>query len=297
MPGMQTLRVFRAFVWILCFVLVPAKTWASAFVEFAGARSLAMGGAHRGLGTGNDTLILNPAGLAISKRYSIDALYNYGTQDHISHAHLSAVDSKNSPVAAGVGYTRDWGNPSDTDASLNRVYMGMAYGLTQALAFGINVQNLRGAITDDGTRQHLSSYNTSVGMMANLSSILGLGVVYHNVIPNTHDRLLPPTLGFGAGLRLGMVSVAADLKKDMRKEHADPLTFGVGAEAFVRQAYAVRAGFRRAPNEVVQNPAVLANYISGGVAAVSPGGSLLVSFENLLGSSQWVVVAGMQFFM
>src|SRR3954469_18063599 len=81
--------------------------------EFAGVRSLGMGGAHRALGTSNDTLYLNPAGMAIMKRYSVEASYAYDALFKLTEVGGSIVDSKSGPVAGGVGYTHERGDGGD----------------------------------------------------------------------------------------------------------------------------------------------------------------------------------------
>lgn len=283
-------------VFILSAMLTPRPSYADAFNEFLGARSVAMGGAHRGLGTSNETLILNPAGMALGKRYSIDALYGYGKGDHINHGNLSAVDSKSSLVAAGVSYTRDWGNPSGSDASFNRVYFGLAYALSPMISTGFNVQNLRGGFSENGARHDVSLYNTTAGLSINLGQSLGLGVAYQNIIGTDTPRLMPPNLAAGASLRTSRATLTADMRFDMREKEAHHITFGTGAEVFVHQAFALRGGYRRAGTDpTFVGP--LGHFITGGVAAVSQGGGLQISFEHLLVSSSFSMLAGMQFYM
>lgn len=281
---------------MLVTLFVPQTSHADAFNEFLGARAVAMGGAHRGLGTSNETLILNPAGMATLRRYSIDALYGYGAGDHINHGNLSAVDSKSSLVAAGVAYTRDWGNPTGSDASFNRVYFGLAYALSPMLSTGFNVQNLRGAFSEHGTRHDVSLYNTTAGLSLNLGQMLGLGIAYQNIIGTDTPRLMPPNLAVGGSLRTRLITLTADMRFDMREKEAHHFTFGSGAEVFVHQLFAVRGGYRRGGTDpTFVGP--LGHFISGGIAAVSQGGGVQISFEHLLGSSDFSMLAGMQFFM
>src|SRR5689334_11365242 len=81
----------------------PAHT----YEEFHGVRSAGMGGAQRAVGTSNDTLTLNPAGMAVVPRYALELQYAYLPKLGLSHINISAVDSKSSPVAGGVAYTHD----------------------------------------------------------------------------------------------------------------------------------------------------------------------------------------------
>ena len=91
----------------------PAR--ADVYREIHGARSEAMGGAHRGLGTSNDAITLNPAGMMLTKRYSIDANYTYSKQDDLHHFSISLVDSKSGPVAGSDEYVFSRGDHDRAD--------------------------------------------------------------------------------------------------------------------------------------------------------------------------------------
>lgn len=296
MPVLNICPQFFYILTLLVTLFVPSSGHADAFNEFLGARSVAMGGAHRGLGTSNETLILNPAGMALGKRYSIDALYGYGRGDHINHGNLSAVDSKSSPVAAGVSYTRDWGNPSGSDASFNRVYFGLAYALGPMFATGFNVQTVRGSFQEHGARHDVSLYNATAGLSVALGQALGLGVAYQNIIGTDSPRLMPPNLAAGASLRTSRATLTADMRFEMRQKSPQHTSYGAGAEVFVHQAFALRGGYRRGGTDPsFVGPA--GHFVTGGVAAISQSGGLQLSFEHLLGSSHIALLAGMQFYM
>ncbi|MCK5689391.1 hypothetical protein KAI87_08980, partial [Myxococcota bacterium] len=63
-----------SFIIIMAF---PTASSASIYDEYIGVRSMGMGGAHRGVGTSNDTLYLNPAGMAVATRYGVETAYQY----------------------------------------------------------------------------------------------------------------------------------------------------------------------------------------------------------------------------
>ena len=81
----------------------PARTEDALAHELEGVRSLAMGGAHRGVGTSNDTIYLNPGGMALVRRYAIELQYGYSPHDRLNQFNISAVDSKSGPVAGALG--------------------------------------------------------------------------------------------------------------------------------------------------------------------------------------------------
>lgn len=279
---------------VLCFGARLVR--ADVYEEYAGARSVAMGGAHRGLGTSNDTLILNPAGMATTRRYSIDAAYSTGS-DHINRLHLSAVDSKSSPVAAGVGYTRDFGNPSDVNAGINRVYVAAAYPLTRFLAVGLGAQNLRGELTQDQQRHKLSLYNGTVGVLLSLGQTLGVGASLENFIRLNSHHLMPMRLGLGASLRTQMIALAGDVRWDLAREEHHPVNFGIGGEFFLKQVFALRGGYRLGAVAPTFHGAPLDHFLSGGLALVTPHGGAQFSADYGLEKKSWRIAAGAQFFM
>lgn len=286
-------------LWFFCTVLslisLPAQSRADAFYQLTGPKSLAMGGAHRGLGTSNDTLILNPAGMAITRRYSSQINYGYNTGDHISRVLVSAVDSSTSPVAAGLAYTREWGNPSGVDIGMNRIYMGLAYALTPGIAVGITGQNARGNYLEQEVRQKQNSFNGTAGAMISLGQRIGLGAVYDNFVHLEDDLTMPSNLGLGASLNLFVASVAADYVIDMRPGKRRAKTFGLGAETLLGQHIALRGGYRMG-HETSARMGPLFKYVSGGVGLVSQQASLELSAERALQhTGAWQVVSSLQY--
>jgi hypothetical protein len=270
---------------------------ADVYNELHGIRSLGMGGANRGLGGSNDALIMNPAAMAMSRRYGVDVLYQYGGADErLNHIHLSAVDSKSGPVAGGIAYSRDWGNPSGTNASLNRIYMGSAMSFGDAFAIGLTGQTLVGSYVNDGVEENHDVYNATLGMALNLSEVLGLGVVWQNIFTTQYDALLPPQVGFGASVRGGSFALATDMVLDMRNNAGRRLSYSVGGEAYLFNMFAARFGWRLAASEP-QNLGPDRNYLAAGLEFVTSTLGAGASGEKTLdGPEDWRIIGGIQFF-
>lgn len=281
-----------SFLWL---VGIARPAHADPFYQLIGARSLAMGGAHRGLGNSNDALILNPAGMAITRRYSAEAQFNYNSTDHVSRVLATAVDSQTSPIAAGLAYTREWGDPSGADIGMNRIYFGLAYALVPGIAFGITGQNARGNFVEDGSRQKQNNFNGTAGAMLSFGQMLGLGVVYENFAHLKQDQVMPPMLAVGASIRLAIATLVGDYVIDMRPGERRPRTYGAGAEVLLMQALALRGGYRLG-HQNSQRIGALKQYATGGVALVSGRGGCEISAErSLTGKSEWQMVAGLQY--
>ena len=176
---------------------VSGSAAASVFDEFHGVRSVGMGGAQRGLGTSNDTLYLNPAGMAIARRYAVELNYAYSPFDELTHLNVSAVDSKSGPVAGGIAYTHERGDSTGVDASLHRIYVGAAYPISDAFALGVTAKNFRGSFVDNGEKRHISLYTGDVGVITRLGQGVGVGFTAHNVVKTDVARFTPLTFGTG----------------------------------------------------------------------------------------------------
>jgi hypothetical protein len=267
--------------------------------ELTGVRSLAMGGAHRGVGTSNDTLYLNPAGMALIKRYSVELQYGYSPFDGITRLNTSAVDSKSGPVAGGLGYTRERSDPENLGLGLNRFYMGAGYALSPAFALGLTGRYLRGAFTDPAGREEvIDLYNGDVGAMLALSNALTLGVSYNNIMKTEHEALAPPTLGFGVGISGTGFVLAGDVEID-RSEHADnAVTYRTGGEYVLAQAFPLRMGYSRLRFLDKKGAERPENLVAGGLGWFSGSGALDIGFEQSLERAKnWRLLAAFKFFL
>jgi hypothetical protein len=78
---------------------------ARAVEDLVTPRSLSMGNALRADATGALGPLINPAGMAMQKSYTIEVMYGFRPQDLGSELHLSVVDSVTSRIAAGLYYS------------------------------------------------------------------------------------------------------------------------------------------------------------------------------------------------
>lgn len=286
--------------------MVSQGAEAGVYDEFVGVRSPAMGGAHRGVGTSNDTLYLNPAGMAIATRYSLDAAYAYSPFDRLNRFNVSIVDSKSGPVAGGVGYTLLTGDDEGLDANIQRFYGGAAYRLAQSIAVGFNLRHIRGDLADrfndDGSRQTRSVrvWNGDVGLQATLGNI-GLGLAYQNVL-NTdegEEAFAPRTLAGGASFSAGQLTLAGDLVSTFSDDGDDTeLGYNLGLEYFLQDTYALRAGYRYEPFVRRNGDEDNENILSGGLGYVTGQGALDLAFwHSLERARNWQLIAAVRLFL
>ncbi len=288
------------FAWAVCMALSANALAAGIEDEFRGVRSEAMGGAHRGVGTSNDTLYLNPAGMALFRRYSVEVQYGYSPFDKLTTINASAVDSKSSPVAAGIGYTHVRGDKDGVDAGLHRFYFGAAYAISQHLAFGVTNRYVRGSYNDEksGERQHVDFYTGDIGIMAALAQGLSFGLSYNNVVRTDMPLLARPTLGAGLGLGNSVLTLAGDVELDVRKVDSHHLTYRAGVEYFAGGAFPLRLGYAREPFRKTTGARSNEDLITAGVAWVTKSGAIDLTYKQSFERRRnWAMAAALQFFL
>lgn len=264
--------------------------------QATGVRALAMGGAHRGIGTSNDTITLNPAGLAVTRRYCVDLQYSYSPQDRLGHYELSALDSKSSPVAAAVAYSYVHGDPDGLDASIHKTYGSVGFRLTENVALGVTARHIRGSYREDGVLRAVSIYDGDLGLRVSLPWGLAVGLTYNDALEKTVPGFPQASLGAGLSLERGLLVVGSDIEVDVKKSPWRALAYRFGAEYFLAQAFPVRAGFSR--EEPSTNTGAAKSALSLGLAWVTQQGGVDLSFlQPLKGSPTRRLVMAMKYFL
>lgn len=265
------------FVVVLMVLASAGSAQAQLQNELTGPRSAAMGGAHRGLGTSNDALYLNPAGMSLAKRYNVSGVVSFVPD--LWRYNVSIVDSKTGPMAGGVGYTFD----TDDDTSLHRMYVGASYPLSESMFLGITNRYLVGSFKDVfGRKRDVSTYTADVGLMLKLGESVSVGASYNNLLRGKVPRLTPPTAGGGIGIQSGVFGLAADASVNLRREDERPWSFRAGAEVFLGNAFPVRLGYAREATDLGPKGFENDNIITGGLGWVSDGFGLDFTYRREL---------------
>jgi hypothetical protein len=159
--------------------------------DFMATRPLGMGGAHRAIVTGNDSIMLNPAGMSLFRRYSFEAQYlltpemgEDGPTEHVFHA--SVIDNQLAEFATGLAYTRV---RRGDDKQGNRYDLAFSLPLSQNLLIGTDIKYLN---YDRNQKKDATNVVTvDLGILLRTDFGLNLGVVGYN-LTNTADYLEHP---------------------------------------------------------------------------------------------------------
>ncbi len=242
------MRVILSLV-LLITMASPALAW-----DFIGVRPMSMGGAHRALVTGNDAIMLNPAGMSLFRRYSMELQYlvkpdwstDGGPAEHIFST--AVVDNQIASFATGLAYTRVERGDSKKG---NRYDMAFSYALSNSLMIGTNIKYLN--FDRDGKKDAVDAVTVDVGLLLHFDMGLNLGVVGYN-LTNTADYLEHP-ISMAAAVMYSpfrSLELAFDWCINFQKpvDNTDPTgekmtaySYHFGAEYLLLGQFLIRAGY------------------------------------------------------
>lgn len=261
--------------------LLAGEARAQVTSEPAYTRTMSMGGAQRAVGSSNETIYWNPAGMALRKRYEIDGQYLYGSRDAVSHYNLSIIDSTTGPVAGGVAYTYTHAGPRD--AGLHRIRMGFAIQLSENLALGISGQHVRGGYTlsQAPERTEPRLWSGDVGLIARISDHLQIGASARNLIRDERSELTRRDIGAGLAYVDETFTVTAEADWDLEDKKRST-AYRVGAEYLAGGSFPLRLGYAHEP--YVGNDAQDGDesVLGGGVGILVATGSINAGYQKSL---------------
>ncbi|HZZ85423.1 MAG TPA: hypothetical protein VFE30_12870 [Anaeromyxobacteraceae bacterium] len=233
--------------------------------DLTGARALSMGGAFRAMTGGNESLYLNPAALAVGKRYSFEALYlndRTGADSDQQWAGLSVVDGSNS-LAAGFAYHR---LPAGLTQG-NAYHLALATPIGESLYVGATGKYLQLNLPSGARDREL---NADVGLFLRVNSFVSIGGAAYNLLASSHREQTPR--GMGAGLAIGderTFHVAADWRGDFDNgQGKSSNAFGAGAEYLLLDFIPLRAGY-------VKDDTLGGRFWTAGAGVVSAAGTAI----------------------
>jgi hypothetical protein len=174
--------------------------------DFVGARALALSEAYRAIATGNDAIYMNPAGLTQIPKYSPELHYLFNLDDQNHELDVSVVDSKTSPLAAGLGYTFQGREFTKRATLQHTATLALAYPIIPTL-FSVGVGLKYVNITDAFVGNYLNALSGDLGLLATIPGGISVAAVGYNLIP-IKSTDVPLSAAFAAAIDLGPLSDA-----------------------------------------------------------------------------------------
>lgn len=282
----------------LAVALMASPSSALGFSDFVGARSLAMGGAGRADARGDQGPLLNPAGMSLSRVYTVDAGYQFITRDGGHAARASVVDSTSAfKLAGGLFYGYRTSRPAGVPALTgHEAGLSLAYPFADRVFLGVTGKYLTisGPVELDGRAKH-SGFTVDAGLAIRVGSVLTLGVAGYN-LRELSTRMAPVSLGYGVALQpIPDLTFVADAFHDFTT--TDPsrgtvITLAGGVEYMWQRKVVFRAGGGR-------DGGLEHGYLTAGLAALSEMGAMdLAVRQDVSGQAKLTFIAvGLRLFV
>jgi hypothetical protein len=216
-------------------VLFPILTSRTADAQvFEGARLISLADSQRALTTGNDSIYVNPGGLALNQMYSVELGYLDDIRGSDRRLNASIVDSQAGPVAGGIAYTYSTRRPDhlndDPDARLkgHRVEIAAATKLGDQVGVGVTTRYLHYDLKNgpDG-EEGFKTLTFDVGLAYRVAEWLSIGAVGYN-LTNSKRPEVPIAIGGGLGVEIAGFSIEGDVRYAFPNDGAARVSFGAG---------------------------------------------------------------------
>ena len=228
--------------------------------NIANARALGMGSAYRATGLGADSILGNPAAMALFPAYRIEGTGAYDPRNKEGFLGISLADSSSGRLALGVDYHWLSLGRGGARSTANLSTLGAALPLSQSLLIGLSGHYLR----LNGQSRFANSITLDGGLLVRLGEQVTVGVSGHNLIDTENVEL---TRYFSAHVAyVGMAAVLAfDVRGDFETRDSAVFTYNGGAEYILNQVVPLRVGYTYDGFQKISR-------VTTGVGFLSPGG-------------------------
>lgn len=206
--------------------------------DLIGPRGLAMGGAVLALGTSNDAIFVNPAGIAQVQRYStsVQGLYDFNGGHESFGSILS--DSSASSLAAGLAYDRVWEGPAHHQRAANTYHLALAYNLSSLIVLGATAKVIHYA----GNGLLDARVTPDVGVLVRATPVNLAFVAYNLVDIHEPDAPRQYAVAVSVAMLYGF-NAEADVFFDTSTHDQTTLKAQAGVEYQVMPELVLRAGY------------------------------------------------------
>jgi len=209
--------------------------------DFQSSRAISMGGALRGGMLLNDAIYLNPASMAQTKKYALDAHTVFNPSKDINLGYnVSVVDTRSSKVAAGLAYTGGQWKVGDESKYQHIFHLALAQAISDLVSVGLTGKYALIDQEEDRKTQFNADFGVHI-QPGELKKLFQVGVTVHNILKDDEEDF-PREIGIGTKITpFPFLSITADLVKPFS---ASEIMFGTGLEYIHKSGLSARGGFK-----------------------------------------------------
>jgi len=275
------------------------------------ARLAAMGGALRAVGSGTTGMILNPADIAETRVYHLEAFAQIVPEAGRQIYGGIVMDSITGRLAGGLAVTGGFVDPDGLDRSQLGVRLALAYPITDKLFVGLGGRYAKvtqsgesgpfggkgvdkpagGLVDSDGGRfAFVNTFTFDAGITAKVGENVYVGVLGQNLsYPN--NAILPTTFGGGVGFGNKDLSIEADGLADFNSWGKTTARAMVGVEYLAGDHFPIRAGYR-------YDQGASLHWLSAGLGYIATEFSIEASVRRSLSDpGATTIVIGLAYFL
>ncbi len=230
-------------------------------------RSAAMGGALRAMGSGNNALLLNPAAVAETRVYHIEADAQFMPEAARQVYGGSIVDSVTGRLAGGVAVMGGFMDPNGLNRSFIDARLALGYPITDRFMIGIAGRYLKvvqsgpgtafesspgpfgpldrvsGGLSDPtgGRFAFVNQLTFDVGIAVKPADALYIGILGQN-LAYAGNGILPLMVGGGLGVGTKDFTIEGDGVADLNSWNKTTARASGGAEVLIANHVPIRAG-------------------------------------------------------
>lgn len=236
------------------------STFAYNYGEVETTRESAMGGALRAAGNGTTAPFLNPANIALTQAYHIEAMANVTPENGRQVYGGVVVDSTTNRLAGGISVTGGFMDPSGLDRSWIDIRLALSFPITQSIFIGLGGRYLK--LTESGTGPFGSSKASGglmdpaggrfsvvniptfdAGLTFKLGDLVHIGLSGQNLtFPD--NGYLPTLAGGGIAVATQDFTIEADGVADFNSYSGPRARAMVGGEYLLVNHVPLRLGYR-----------------------------------------------------
>lgn len=318
---MRLLRSFSAVLVTVAAVLAAPRADAQSklepevgwnYGEVETARTAALGGAARAFGSATSGLYLNPASMATTRVYHLEALAQIWPEAKRQTYGAGAVDSVTTKLAGGIGGHYGIQDSEGLKRKWTDVRFALAYPFSDKLFAGLGGRYLKlqqngfgplgDSLASGGLRNEtmISSLSFDAGLTLKPSKELAIAILGQN-LTNPGTGFQPTMFGGGVGYGTDDFTIEGDVLADFTT-WIDPdgsskttLRGMLGAEYLAGDHYPLRLGYRYDEGQKT-------HAVSGGLGYVDPQFALEVSVRRTVAGPDVMtpatsVIIGLQYFL
>jgi hypothetical protein len=284
------------------------------YAELETARSLAMGGAVRAFGNSNTALYANPANMALTRAYHLDALVSIWPEPRKQTYGASAVDSMTNRLAGGIGASYGVLDPDGLDRKWTDVRLALAYPFSDKLFAGLGGRYLK--LYENGAGRYslspsaasagltgdavVNGFSFDAGLTFKPGESFAIGLTGQN-LSYPRNGLSPTSVGGGVGYANDDLTIEGDLLFDLTTyvgtgaATRSTVRGMLGVEYLAADHYPLRAGYR-------YDQGLKSHALSAGFGYLDPQFALEIALRRTVSGPEWstpvtAIVIDLEYFL